>query len=329
MMLWALFIPVLLLCMAVSFILSGMEVGVLALNRLRIRNLMRKGGRRARLLHGWLEQPENFLWTILVGNTLANFLGGGLVVYALHWQFKEAPAWFALWVLVMALLFYVWCELLPKVLFTRYPNRLTLLVAPFFRLIHFLLRPLVSVTTTLSDGLLRWTGGRVFTGHLFANRDELRRLMQESAQGMTSEERLMINRVLDLQNLTVRSVAVPWAKVVTVETTTPMKNVMELFRQRQFTRMPVCESRTGRARVAGVLSLGRLLFQSEVDERKLAADYLQPALYLDEELRLEDALRAMQRSGQRLGIVLARDQSELGVVSLEDILKAVFGEVSL
>jgi len=104
---------------------------------------------------------------------------------------------------------------------------------------------------------------------------------------------------------------------------------MELFRQRQFTRMPVCESRTGRARVAGVLSLGRLLFQSEVDERKLAADYLQPALYLDEELRLEDALRAMQRSGQRLGIVLARDQSELGVVSLEDILKAVFGEVSL
>ena len=328
-MLWALFIPVLLLCMAVSFILSGMEVGVLALNRLRIRNLMRKGGRRARLLHGWLEQPENFLWTILVGNTLANFLGGGLVVYALHRQFKEAPGWFALWVLVMALLFYIWCELLPKMLFTRYPNRLTLLVAPFFRLIHFLLRPLVGVTTTLSDGLLRWTGGRVFTGHLFANRDELRRLMQESAQGMTSEERVLINRVLDLQNLTVRSVAVPWAKVVTVETTTPMKNVMELFRQRQFTRMPVCESRTGRARVAGVLSLGRLLFQSEVDERKLAADYLQPALYLDEELRLEDALRAMQRSGQRLGIVLARDQSELGVVSLEDILKAVFGEVSL
>ncbi len=328
-MAWAVFFSVLLLCLTVSFILSGMEAGVLALNRLRIRNLMRKGGRRARLLHGWLEQPENFLWTILVGNTLANFLGGGLVVYALHRQFKDAPVWFALWTLVMALLFYAWCELLPKMLFTRYPNRLSLQVAPFFRLIHFLLRPLVGLTTTLSDGLLRWTGGRIFTGHLFANRDELRRLMQESAQCMTSEERVMINRVLDLQNLTVRSVAVPWEKVVSVETTTPMKNVMELFRQRQFTRMPVCESRTGRVRVAGVLSLQRLLFQAEVDERKLAADYLQPALYLDEEQRLEDALRAMQRSGQRLGIVLRHDRSELGVVSLEDILKAVFGEVRL
>ena len=74
--------------------------------------------------------------------------------------------------LVMALLFYAWCELLPKMLFTRFPNRLTLLVAPLFRGIHFALRPLVDVTTTLSNGLLRWTGGRVFTGHLFANRDE-------------------------------------------------------------------------------------------------------------------------------------------------------------
>ncbi len=328
-MAWAIFIPILLALLVVSFVLSGMEAGVLSLNRLRIRNLMRKGGRRARLLHGWLEQPENFLWTILVGNTLANFLAGGLVVYALHRQFKHSPALFAGATLVMALLFYAWCELLPKMLFTRFPNRLSLLVAPLFRGIHFVLRPLVEVTTTLSNGLLRWTGGRVFTGHLFANRDELRRLMQESAQGMTNEERVMISRVLDLQNLTVRSVAVPWEKVVSVEVGTPMKQVMELFRQRQFTRMPVCESRTGRARVAGVLSLRHLLFQGEVDERKLAADYLQPALYLDEAMRLEDALRAMQRSGQRLGIVLARDRRELGVVSLEDILKAVFGEVSL
>lgn len=325
----AISIPVLLILLAVSFLLSGMEAGVLSLNRLRIRNLMRKGGRRARLLHGWLEQPENFLWTILVGNSLANFLAGGLVVYALHRQFKDSPALFACTILVMALLFYAWCELLPKMLFTRFPNRLTLLVAPLFRVIHFVLRPLVSATTTLSYGLLRWTGGRVFTGHLFANRDELRRLMQESAQEMTNEERQMISRVLDLQNMTVRSVTVPWDKVVTVEIGTPMQQVMAIFRQRQFTRMPVCESRTGRARVAGVLSLRRLLFQAEVDERKLAADYLQPALYLDEQMRLEEALRAMQRSGQRLGIVLARDRREVGVVSLEDILRAVFGEVSL
>jgi CBS domain containing-hemolysin-like protein len=56
---------------------------------------------------------------------------------------------------------------------------------------------------------------------------------------------------------------------------------------------------------------------------------LQPALYLEEEARLENVLRRMQRTGQRLAIVLSQDQRELGIVSLQDVLKAIFGEVRL
>ena len=54
--------------------------------------------------------------------------------------------------------------------------------------------------------MLRWTGGRTFTGHLFGSREEMRLVMQESSQGLTSEERVMINRVLDLQNVTIQQV---------------------------------------------------------------------------------------------------------------------------
>src|SRR5437879_9087255 len=71
------------LCLALSFLFSGMEAGVMALSRLRIRQLMRAGNPSARVLNGYLEQPENFLWTILVGNTLANFLAVGLLVFVL------------------------------------------------------------------------------------------------------------------------------------------------------------------------------------------------------------------------------------------------------
>src|SRR5216117_2909761 len=60
-------------CLAVSFLLSGMEAGVFALSRLRVRQQMRAGRRSARVLHDFLDHPENFLWTILVGNTVANF----------------------------------------------------------------------------------------------------------------------------------------------------------------------------------------------------------------------------------------------------------------
>ena len=79
-LIWLLFAT----CLVLSFILSGMEAGVFALSRLRIRRQMRAGKRSARVLHDYLENPENFLWTILVGNTVANFIILGWIVNILH-----------------------------------------------------------------------------------------------------------------------------------------------------------------------------------------------------------------------------------------------------
>ena len=75
-----------LLCVALSFLFSGMETGVLALNRFRVRQRMRSGDRPAAVLHGFLQNPEDFLWTILVGNTVVNFVIFSLGVMQLrHW----------------------------------------------------------------------------------------------------------------------------------------------------------------------------------------------------------------------------------------------------
>src|SRR5437762_12463921 len=82
---WTAFIA----CLAVSFLLSGMEAGVFALSRLRIRQQMRAGRRSAQVLFQYLENPENFLWTILVGNTVANALILGWLVVVLHQYLAE------------------------------------------------------------------------------------------------------------------------------------------------------------------------------------------------------------------------------------------------
>ena len=71
------------------------------------------------------------------------------------------------------------------------------------------------------------------------------------------------------------------------------------------------------------------MFRDDLDLQKPAAAHMTPALFLEEDMRLEVALRRMQRAGQRLAIVLARDGSEAGIVTLEDILKLMFGEVKL
>ena len=316
-------------CLGLSFLLSGMEAGVFALSRLRVRQQMRAGQPSARLLHGFLENPENVLWTILVGNTLVNFAVLGWVVATLHESFEGRRLWFAIIFGVIVFLFYALFDLLPKMLFRSYPNRLCMMSARPFRLMRFALRPLVFMVERVSAMLLRWTDGKAFSGHLFGNREELRQVMQESAQVFSSEERAMINRVLDLQSLTVRQITKPLEQTVMVSAQTPTSEVMTLARERGLTRLPVWETRDGQQRIVGLVTLNTLLFQSSQDAAKPVAEHVKPALYLDEDQRLEVALRRMQRSGQRLAVVVGRDQREVGIVSLEDILKVMFGEVKL
>jgi putative hemolysin len=317
------------LCLLLSFLLSGMEAGVFALNRLRVRRLARAGKPSAKLLQSFLENPEKFLWTILVGNTLANFLILGFSLVKIHEWFLGNRILIIAVFGVTVFLFYAFFDLLPKMLFRAHPNSLCLSVANIFRFVSFTLSPLVLIVADASKTILKWTGGQAFTGRLFGNREEMRAVMQESAQAFTSDERAMINRVLDLQNFSVGQIAISVAKMVAVEKETLVGVAMKLAREKNVSRVPVWETRDGRRRIAGLLAVNSLLFSTNLDLQHPASAHMTPALFMEEGVRLEIALRRMQRAGQRMAIVLARDGGEIGIVTLEDILKLMFGEVKL
>src|SRR5271170_3459829 len=316
-------------CLLLSFLLSGMEAGVFVLNRLRVRRLARAGKPSAELLNRFLENPEKFLWTILVGNTLANFLILGFTLAKIHeWLLGNRVLDMAVFA-AFVFLFYTFFDLLPKMLFRTFPNQLCMSVASIFRLVNVVLSPLVLMVEDFSKTVLRWTGGRTFTGRLFGNREEMRAVMQESEQALTSDERVMINRVLDLQNFNVSQVAIPIWKMAAVEKDTPVGDAIKLAREKNVSRLPVWEKRDGRRRIAGLVVVNTLLFRTTLDLQHPASSHMTPALFMEEDVKLEIALRRMQRAGQRLAIVLARDGDEIGIVTLEDILKLMFGEVKL
>lgn len=323
-LLWTLFA----LCLGVSFLLSGIEAGLFALSRLRIRQQMRAGRKAAKLLHHYLEHPENFLWTILVGNTLSNLFILAWLAVILHQALPNHPLGRILVFAGAVFLFYTFFDLLPKMLFRQFPNRLCIFSVHPFRVIHAGLRPVVALVESVSALLLRWRGGQGFTWRLFGNRDEMRLLMQESSHPFSSEEKAMINRVLDFQSLTVRQAMKPLGQAVAIAAEVPVPEVVALCREKGLTRLPVWETREGRRRVAGLLSLNRLLYEPAIDGKR-AMDFITPALFLDEDLRLEVAMHRMQRSGHRLAIVLGRDRRETGILSLQDIVRAIFGEVNL
>src|SRR5438045_3588841 len=120
-------------CLALSFLLSGMEAGVFGLSRMRIRQQMRAGRKSAKVLHDYLENPENFLLTILVGNTVANFIILGMVLVKLADRLAAHRFSFITAFVVIVFFFYAFFDLLPKMLFRTHPNRLCLMLARPFR----------------------------------------------------------------------------------------------------------------------------------------------------------------------------------------------------
>lgn len=317
------------LCFGASFLLSGMEAGVFALNRLRVRRLARNGQPSAQILNRFLEQPERFLWTILVGNTLANFIILGWLLAQLHYWFPFQNVTVAALFAVMVFLFYAFFDFLPKLLFRAHPNSLCLSAARVFRLVNFLLSPLVLLVEDVSRTILRWTGGQVFKGQLFGNREEMRAVMRASGEALTDDEHAMVNRILDLQNYSVGQIAKPLSETIGVETRTPLREGIALARAKNVSRLPVWEIRDGQRRAAGLLDVGPLLYRETLDLDKPSSAYMIPAVFVNEGIRLEVALRLMQRAGQRVAIVLSRERAEIGIVAVKDILKVMFGEMKL
>lgn len=325
---WLLFI-VLPLCLATSALCAGMEAGIFTLGRWRIAQQMRAGQARAARLYAYLQNTENFLWTILVGNTLALFFAMWIIAVALIRVAPGKPFVFWFSYLGAAFVFYAFCDLLPKTLFRKFPNRLCLVMSAPFRVLHAALMPIVTLVENIANLLLRWTGGRTYKGHVFSSRNELRLLLEDTSDALTSEERGMIARVFDLHNIAVRQIAIPFARVPTLNAADLLGDALGRFRDTPANILPVWSADPRQRRIAGFLEAKRVIYEPGLPQGDTISRHLSPAMYIDEDTRVHDALRRMQRTGQRMAVVLSRERREVGLITIEEILKVIFGEVRL
>jgi putative hemolysin len=316
------------LCLAVSFLCAGMEAGVLALGRWRIRQQAREGRRRAKVLMGYLDNPENFLWTILVANTLAAFGSISLIVYQIYQSLRGSPVLDIIALAISLLLFYAICDLFPKVLFRMYPNRSCMIASFPFQLIHLVMTPLASLIQRFSNLFLKWTGGQAYTGKIFNSRKELRMAMQSSTESLTTEERGMITRVLDLQQTTVSQLMLPFWRLPDLHARLTGNELLQAARDTNRNQLPVWED-ISRRRIAGIVDFRSILYGAEADRARPLTERLIPPLYISDHVVVEEALRRLQRSGQPLAIVLDATRREVGVIGFEEILRSIFGEVKI
>jgi CBS domain containing-hemolysin-like protein len=153
-------------------------------------------------------------------------------------------------------------------------------------------------------------------------------MMEESDDSLSVEERLMISQVLHLSERTLGQVAIPINLSITAPADTKISEIVKLCYHHRIGRIPIWKFTGGQRKIIGITTLKTSLYRNDYDENKLASTYIQPALFLPSDLKVEAALKRMQYSGNWLAIVTNKSQQETGIVALQDILKVVFNNKS-
>ena len=314
----------LVLLLVLSGFFSGSETALIAVSRYRLAHLARRGDRRAQRVRELIGDRERLLSTILVGNNFANIAASALATTVAIGLAGEAGAIYA--TVVMTVLVLIFAEIAPKTLATRYPERVSFAVAAPIGILVKLLHPLAGAAVAVANAILMLFG---------KSGAESTAVSEEDIKGMISlgdeevsiarEKRRMLRGVFSLEDLSVEDVMIPRTKVVALDIDASPREIMDIIRASGFTRFPACRGTLDD--VVGVLNSKDVFKYTErLDELRIEGMSRQP-LFIPESAPLQAVLRAFQQQRQHLAIVIDEYGGVEGIVSLEDVLEEIVGEI--
>ena len=322
-------IILLLVCVALSFFFSGIETGLLSLNKIRLRDRVRRRDPRAIILQQYLDRPERLLATVLVGNNLVNVTATVLAVHEalLHWDMPQRSG-IALAVALMVLVLLIVGELVPKSLFRLYPFRLSIALARPLHWCAVTMTPLTATFEWLATVFMRLAGLERAKKELFVSREELILIAREGelASRPSAEQRNMIAGVFELCATPVRDVMVPMEQVLAVTPQISVAEVLRQARERNFSLLPVLDAA---GNLAGVVNIYEILFSDGDVGARTAADFCRPAPTVDSAEPLDRALARLRGVGMPMAVVLDVKKRPVGVVTITDLVEKIVGEIEL
>ena len=310
-------------CLLIAIFFSVAETAFIAANRLRLRHLAEEGNRVAARYLEDFRRPDRVLSTAMMGVTIAHIVAASAVTSAV---LPALDGWAPL-VVTAALtpLMLVFGEIIPKAVAREWATNLVLRLYAPLRWASVLLRPFVWITNWIVSALLRPFGDPTVESRHVVSREELKALlaMEPDEADVTTAEAEMIDKIFDLGDTTVREVMVPLIEVAMLPETATPADAIALIDRRGFSRIPIYAQRE--TDIVGVVTAMDLL-QRGADGVSLA-ELRRAVSYVPETKRIDDLLREMQRSRNHLAVVVDEYGGSTGVVTLEDILEQIVGEI--
>jgi len=314
---------VILVCLGTEAFLSGAEIALFAANKLALRQTAERGSRSAKLALQMLDGPAEVLGSGLVMHDLVVVTGTSLATAVLLEWLGHTGAWVAL--VVMGSLVLTVGDVFPRAIFQHFADRLVRVVIFPLCVVFYACYPMQRVTAWLMAQGLSLFGLRLNNRHLVAGKKELELLLhlsdRNSALGV--HERRMIRRIFGFSDTRVHEAMIPLVEVVGLEDNASVDELMQAIREHGFSRIPIFQDNihniVGWVNTFDILSMP----QGERSFRHL----IRPAYYVPETRRIGDLLKDVQQKGVPLAVVVDEYGGTVGIVTIEDMLEEIVGEI--
>jgi putative hemolysin len=302
--------------------LSGSEIAMVSADKKRLSRFAQAGPRSARLTYRVLQEPSWYLSTTLAGSNLAQVANAALVTSILIAIYGSKGDLFAF--LILTPLILIFGEILPKTVFQQKADRWIQKIVPVIWVLSFFLYPLVWFMSKISGTLLRLPRDERDHG-IFYSREELQFLLQSEGErsDLKPMEKVMIHRIFGFAMTKVKEIMIPLVEVVALEEDLSVSEAISQVRQVSYSRYPVFRERVDN--VVGILHSFDLLFAQGTEQT--IQPLVRPISFFPETKPVDELLLHLQRNQESMAAVVDEYGGTVGIVTLEDILEEVVGEI--
>ncbi|MEC9376341.1 MAG: HlyC/CorC family transporter [Pseudomonadota bacterium] len=309
---------------------SGSETALIALNRYKLRHKSRLGHRGARYAEKLLKRPDRLITLILFGNNLVNFTAAALASY-LTLNLFGASAWIsAIGTFVFTVIVLIFAEVIPKTLAALHPERLAFPASYVYIVLQKIALPITSLINLVSNTFLRLFGVNPedISEHDSLTIEELSVIVKESAKKLPRKRHRMLQGILELEEILVDDIMLPHNEISGLNLDLPWEDIIKTIKRSEYTRLPVYRDNIDE--IIGILNLRRLIQASALGQQSKESliELIDEPYFIPEGTTLHHQLLQFQRSRQRSALVVDEYGDIQGLITLEDILEEIVGELS-
>ncbi|MEK9902768.1 MAG: HlyC/CorC family transporter [Gammaproteobacteria bacterium] len=324
-------IPLWILLAAIAFLVlmsaffSGSETSMMAINRYRLKHLVKEKDKSAKRVAKLLERTDRLLGVILIGNNFTHTLSTALatVVAIRIWSDSAVLAV----TVFMTIIMIIFAEVMPKTIAALKPESIEFPSSYLLKPLSKVLSPLITLVSFVSNGVTKLIGIDLDSADKDELRpEELRTLLQTSGVPKRQEEMLM--GIFDMDYLSVNDVMIPKNEIVGIDLNDDIEQVLEQLQKIDFTYIPCFEDSIDN--IQGFLSLNKKadFLGNNIQSKEMLKAGLQEPLFVPENTPLYKQLANFQSSGRRVGLIVDEYGDIEGIITLRSILEIIVGEIA-